>query len=139
MSTAAALIAVCIALLGLVLVVTVTFAAPGGGRRPATPISSLFDGGQTLELHEISTRQEYPKWVSSNLRRKEQPMETLLYTVPGMHCEHCKVSVETEVTAVPGVSEVTVDLKSKRVEVRGEPLDDAAIRVAIEEAGYEAA
>lgn len=139
MSTAAALIAVCIALLGLVLVVTVTFAAPGGGRRRAAPISSLFDGGQTPELHEISTRQEYPKWVSSNLRPKEPPMETLLYIVPGMHCEHCKASVETEIAAIPGVTEVTVDLKSKRVEVHGEPLDDAAIRVAIEEAGYEAA
>ena len=42
-------------------------------------------------------------------------------------------------SAVPGVESVAVDLETKRVEVAGEPLDDAAIRAAIEEAGYEAA
>jgi len=66
-------------------------------------------------------------------------METLEYTVPGMHCGHCEASVKEEVTAVPGVREVLVDLESKRVEVQGETLDDAAIRAAIAEAGYEAA
>ena len=66
-------------------------------------------------------------------------METLEYTVPGMHCGHCRASVTEEVSAVPGVETVAVDLDSKRVEVRGESLDDAAIRAAIEEAGYEAA
>ena len=44
-----------------------------------------------------------------------------------------------EVSAVAGVESVTVDLETKRVEVSGSELDDAAIRAAIEEAGYEAA
>lgn len=66
-------------------------------------------------------------------------METLLYTVPGMHCGHCEQAVKEEVSAVPGVVAVAVDLGAKRVEVRGEVLDDAAIRTAIDEAGYEAA
>ena len=65
-------------------------------------------------------------------------METRLYVVPGMHCGHCVAAVEEEVSAVPGVESVTVDLESKRVEVAGEALEDAAIRAAIEEAGYEA-
>lgn len=66
-------------------------------------------------------------------------MEALLYTVPGMHCGHCEQAVKEEVSTVPGVVAVAVDLDTKRVEVRGESLDDAAIRAAIDEAGYEAA
>ena len=66
-------------------------------------------------------------------------METLLYSVPGMHCGHCEQAIKEEVSAVPGVASVAVDLDTKRVEVRGESLDDTAIRAAIDEAGYEAA
>ena len=61
------------------------------------------------------------------------------YLVPGMHCDHCEAAVRDEVSAVPGVESVEVDLETKRVDVAGAPLDDAAIRAAIEEAGYEAA
>jgi copper chaperone CopZ len=56
-----------------------------------------------------------------------------------MHCGHCETAVRDEVSGVPGVESVEVDLSTKLVEVAGEPLDDAAIRAAIEEAGYEAA
>lgn len=66
-------------------------------------------------------------------------METVAYDVPGMHCGHCEAAVRDEVSALAGVASVTVDLETKRVEVSGEALDDAAIRAAIEEAGYEAA
>ncbi len=65
-------------------------------------------------------------------------METRLYVVPGMHCGHCVAAVEEEVSSVAGVESVTVDLETKRVEVAGAALEDAAIRAAIEEAGYEA-
>ena len=65
--------------------------------------------------------------------------ERLVYSVPGMTCEHCRAAVMEEVGAVEGVSEVLVDLESKRVDVIGEDLDDGAIRAAIDEAGYEAA
>lgn len=66
-------------------------------------------------------------------------METAVYTVSGMSCSHCEAAVRAEVSALPGVESVAVDLASKLVEVRGEALDDGAIRAAIEEAGYEAA
>jgi copper chaperone CopZ len=65
--------------------------------------------------------------------------ETLVYLVPGMHCAHCVAAVEEEVSGVPGVDSVAVDLETKRVDVAGRALDDGAIRAAIEEAGYEAA
>ena len=66
-------------------------------------------------------------------------MDSALYTVPDMSCGHCKAAVTKEISALPGVESVMVDLDSKRVEVSGSQLDDAAIRAAIEEAGYEAA
>lgn len=65
--------------------------------------------------------------------------ERLVYSVPGMTCGHCRAAVMEEVGAIEGVSEVLVDLESKRVDVIGEELDDGAIRAAIDEAGYEAA
>ena len=66
-------------------------------------------------------------------------METAVYVVPGMSCSHCEAAVVEEVSAVAGVASVGVDLETKRVEVRGDGLDDAAIRAAIEEAGYDVA
>jgi copper chaperone len=65
--------------------------------------------------------------------------ETFSYTVPAMHCGHCERAVKEEVSAVDGVSEVAVDLDTKLVTVTGQALDDAAVRAAIAEAGYEAA
>ena len=65
--------------------------------------------------------------------------QTIVYTVPGMHCGHCKAAVAEELSAVEGVQSVEVDLDTKIVTVRGEGLDDPALRDAIEEAGYEAA
>jgi copper chaperone len=65
--------------------------------------------------------------------------ETEVYMVPGMHCGHCERAVKDEVAVVPGVASVDVDLETKLVTVIGESLDDAALRAAIEEAGYEAA
>ena len=56
-----------------------------------------------------------------------------------MSCGHCKAAVEEEVSRVPGVEFVNADLDSKLVVVRGDGLEDGALRAAIDEAGYEAA
>jgi copper chaperone CopZ len=66
-------------------------------------------------------------------------VNTIEYTVPGISCAHCEVAITAEVTALPGVERVSVDLEAKRVVVEGSNLDDAALREAIDEAGYEAA
>jgi copper chaperone CopZ len=65
--------------------------------------------------------------------------ETATYTVPAIHCAHCAMSIREEVSEVEGVDEVDVDLDTKVVTVQGHALDDAALRAAIVEAGYEAA
>jgi copper chaperone len=61
------------------------------------------------------------------------------YSVPAMHCGNCTAAVEREVSLVDGVESVEADLATKFVLVRGEGIDDAAVRAAIEEAGYAAA
>lgn len=65
--------------------------------------------------------------------------ETITYSVPAIHCEHCEMSIREEVSEVAGVDEVAVDLDAKLVTVTGHALDDEALRAAIVEAGYEAA
>lgn len=65
-------------------------------------------------------------------------MSTSTYTVVGMTCGHCVNSVTEEVTAVPGVTGVEVDLASGGMTVRSDSgVDDAAVRAAVEEAGYQ--
>jgi copper chaperone CopZ len=58
------------------------------------------------------------------------------YTVTGMTCGHCKKAVMEEVLQVPGVRAVDVDLELKQLTVAGETFDDAAIKAAVDEAGY---
>jgi copper chaperone len=65
--------------------------------------------------------------------------ETLDYTVSGMSCAHCVKAVSNEVGGVAGVESVEIDFDTQAVLVRGESLDDAAIRAAIYDAGYEVA
>jgi copper chaperone len=65
-------------------------------------------------------------------------MSTATYTVSGMTCGHCVSAVTEEVTAVPGVTGVDVDLASGRLTVTSDaPVDDDAVRAAVDEAGYE--
>ena len=63
---------------------------------------------------------------------------TATYTVSGMTCAHCVSSVSEEVTQIPGVTDVQVDLASGAVTITSEaPVDEAAVRAAVDEAGYE--
>jgi copper chaperone len=66
-------------------------------------------------------------------------LENLTYSVPGISCDHCRTAISNEVGAVPGVQFVDVDLTAKTVTVRGAGLSDAALRDAIDEAGYDVA
>ena len=67
-------------------------------------------------------------------------MSTATYTVTGMTCEHCVASVTEEVGEIPGVTGVQVDLASGGLTVTSDaPVDDAAVRAAVEEAGYQLA
>jgi copper chaperone len=62
------------------------------------------------------------------------------YVVSGMHCNHCASSVTEEVSAVSGVTDVTVDLGSGQLTVISDteiPFEN--IEAAVDEAGYSVA
>ncbi|MGY1643698.1 heavy-metal-associated domain-containing protein [Geodermatophilus sp. SYSU D00703] len=65
-------------------------------------------------------------------------MTSTEYTVRGMTCGHCAGAVTEEVTKIPGVTDVDVDVAGGRVTVRSAgPVSDAAVAAAVDEAGYE--
>jgi copper chaperone len=65
-------------------------------------------------------------------------MNEATYSVTGMTCDHCVRAVQSEVGKVPGVASVAVDLVAGEVTVQSEgPVDSAAVRAAVEEAGFE--
>jgi copper chaperone CopZ len=65
---------------------------------------------------------------------------TSTYTVSGMTCEHCVAAVTGELSTLPGVADVRVDLGSGAVIVTSEaPLPADAVRAAVDEAGYQLA
>jgi copper chaperone len=67
-------------------------------------------------------------------------MTEATYSVTGMTCDHCVRAVETEVGKVAGVTSVSVDLGAGQVTlVSEEPVDQEAVRGAVEEAGFELA
>ena len=65
---------------------------------------------------------------------------TQTYTVTGMTCGHCVASVTEEVQEISGVEKVDVVLETGGLTITSdEPVDDAAVRTAVEEAGYQLA
>lgn len=68
-------------------------------------------------------------------------MTTTTYGVNGMTCGHCVSAVTAEITAIPGVQDVSIDLNSggtSAVTVTSDkPLADEDVRNAVDEAGYE--
>ncbi|MFD2765570.1 heavy-metal-associated domain-containing protein [Micromonospora eburnea] len=70
----------------------------------------------------------------------EQRPVTQTYTVTGMTCEHCVRAVTEELSALPGVDEVRVDLAAGTATITSaEPLPVESVRAAVDEAGYELA
>lgn len=65
---------------------------------------------------------------------------TVTVDVAGMTCQHCVNAVTEELTALDGVRDVAVDLVAggtSHVTVTSDaPLDDDALRAAVDEAGY---
>ena len=66
-------------------------------------------------------------------------MSTTTYTVTGMTCGHCELSVKEEISEIKGVTDVTADHTTGAVTVTGEGFSDDQVAAAISEAGYELA
>ena len=66
-------------------------------------------------------------------------MTTTTILVPGMTCGHCKSAVTDELSKINGVTNVDVDLDSKKVTIKSEAVVEWQVIVdAIDEAGFEA-
>jgi copper chaperone CopZ len=61
------------------------------------------------------------------------------YTVTGMSCGHCELSVHEEVEELAGVESARADHTTGTLVVRGDEVDDDAVRAAVSEAGYDVA
>lgn len=65
---------------------------------------------------------------------------TTVFNVSGMSCGHCEGAVSGEISQISGVSSVTAVAKTGEVTVvSAAPLDDEAVRAAVDEAGFELA
>ena len=66
--------------------------------------------------------------------------DTAEFTVTGMTCGHCVASVTEEVSEISGVTDVDIDLATGAVRITSEqPLSEADVKAAVEEAGYQLA
>jgi len=64
-------------------------------------------------------------------------MTTSTYAVTGMTCEHCVRAVTEEVRRIEGVADVMVDLPTGALTISSsQPVEEAAVAEAVEEAGY---
>ena len=65
-------------------------------------------------------------------------VSTRRIAVTGMTCDHCASAVRAEISKLPGVTAVDVDVTAGTVRVSGDPLPgDVPLREAVGEAGYE--
>ena len=76
--------------------------------------------------------------MASNNEKGETNMEKVI-SIEGMACMHCVNHVQQALSAVPGVKEAKVDLDSKSATVSVDgSVTDAALKAAVDEAGYQA-
>lgn len=74
----------------------------------------------------------------SDATETPQGAVTTEYEVTGMTCGHCEGAVSEEISAIAGVTSVKAVAATGRVTVVSDaPLDEAAVRAAVDEAGYE--
>jgi copper chaperone CopZ len=61
------------------------------------------------------------------------------YSVTGMTCGHCENAVIEEVGKISGIGDVQADATAGTVSFTGTDVDEAALRAAVDEAGYQLA
>ncbi|MGW3683904.1 heavy-metal-associated domain-containing protein [Streptomyces prasinus] len=72
------------------------------------------------------------------VRTDTQGSVTAVYKVSGMSCGHCEGAVSGEISELPGVASVKAVATTGEVTViSAAPLDEEAVRAAVDEAGFE--
>ena len=71
----------------------------------------------------------------SKFTQKEVAPDTVVYTVEGMHCSHCEAAVCRALEDVEGVESAKASATRNTLTIQG-PAPEAAVRAAVEKAGY---
>ena len=98
----------------------------------AMSLSSFFVVSNALRLTRFKPSRE--KTEKKNKSKGEKTMEKVI-TIEGMMCMHCAARVQKALEALGDVS-ANVDLDANTATVTGGQLDDAALKKAVEDAGY---
>lgn len=101
----------------------------------AMSLSSVSVLTNALRLRNFKPAQAV-KNVSPKQMAKEASMGKTI-SIEGMTCGHCTARVTKALQAVKGVKSVAVSLEKKNAELEGDALDDAELRAAVEDAGYQ--
>jgi copper chaperone CopZ len=72
----------------------------------------------------------------SKFKKQEVETGTVVYTVEGMHCNHCKAACEQSVGKVKGVASCEATPAANTLVVTGTAAE-ADIRAAVEQAGFD--
>jgi copper chaperone len=66
-------------------------------------------------------------------------MTTMTISVPEIHCDHCKHSIEGALAPLPGVASARVDVEARTVTVEVEETltDRGRLVTAVEDQGYD--
>ncbi|TSA34792.1 MAG: heavy metal-associated domain-containing protein [Porphyromonadaceae bacterium] len=73
---------------------------------------------------------------SITMEQVKNPYFTTI-SVEGMTCNHCRTTVENNISAIKGVEEVTVDLQSGKVKIGGNDVNIDKIAARVKELGYQ--
>ena len=101
----------------------------------AMSLSSFCVVTNALRLRLFKPAMARTSQISQTTETKETSNMTKTISIEGMMCQHCVAHVTKALTALPGVT-AQVDLDSKTATVTGSA-DDAALKAAVEEAGYQ--
>ncbi len=80
--------------------------------------------------------QKYFKKSTIKMDKMNTAKEFSLFKVQGMDCNHCKNSVELNLSKLPEIQSVEADLQSQTVKIEGEQLDIEQIKTTVESLGY---
>jgi len=69
--------------------------------------------------------------------KTEDNMAEKTIKVNGMTCNHCKSNVENNLSAIPGIENIEIDLESGKVKMTGDDIDLSAVKNKVESIGYE--
>lgn len=72
----------------------------------------------------------------SDLNTKSESMDEMKVFVRGMTCNHCKMSVENNLKKLEGIDEISADLASEIVTIKGKTVNLDKVKEIIESIGY---